>query len=110
MKELIIKKNESNQRADKFLKKYLCNAGASFIYKMMRKKNITLNNKKMTGNEILNENDIIKIFFSDETIEKFTGGDAVKAHIPRYPRAGYSLQVHNVPSPHPCSCKSTDLW
>lgn len=38
MKELIIKKNESNQRADKFLKKYLCNAGASFIYKMMRKK------------------------------------------------------------------------
>ena len=83
MKELIIKKNESNQRADKFLKKYLCNAGASFIYKMMRKKNITLNNKKMTGNEILNENDIIKIFFSDETIEKFTGGDAVKAHIPR---------------------------
>lgn len=83
MKELIIKKNESNQRADKFLKKYLCNAGTSFIYKMMRKKNITLNNKKMTGNEILNENDIIKIFFSDETIQKFTGGDAVKAHIPR---------------------------
>lgn len=78
MKELIIKKNESNQRADKFLKKYLCNAGTSFIYKMIRKKNITLNNKKMTGNEILNENDIIKIFFSDETIEKFTAGSTAK--------------------------------
>ncbi len=36
-------------RADKFLSKYLSKAPKSFIYKMMRKKNITLNKKKMTG-------------------------------------------------------------
>lgn len=72
MKELIINKNEANRRADKFLKKYLCNANTSFIYKMIRKKNITLNDKKMTGNEMLSTGDKLKIFFSDETLEKFT--------------------------------------
>lgn len=72
MKELIINKNEANQRVDKFLKKYLCNANTSFIYKMIRKKNITLNDKKMTGNEMLSKGDKLKIFFSDETLEKFT--------------------------------------
>ena len=46
MKEFVIKPNEANQRFDKYLKKLLPNAGASFIYKMLRKKNITLNKKK----------------------------------------------------------------
>lgn len=78
MKELIINKNEANQRADKFLKKYLCNANTSFIYKMIRKKNITLNDKKMTGNEMLSTGDKLKIFFSDETLEKFTENNSYK--------------------------------
>lgn len=72
MKELIIGENEANQRADKFLKKYLDKAAQSFIYKMMRKKNITLNDKKMNGNEKLCKGDVIKLYFSEETIEKFT--------------------------------------
>lgn len=72
MREIIINSNEANQRADKFLGKYLDKAGKSFIYKMLRKKNITLNNKKIEGSEKLKEGDIIKIFFSEETMEKFT--------------------------------------
>lgn len=75
MKELKIKKNEANQRADKFLAKYLDKATKSFIYKMMRKKNITLNDKKMEGNEKLEVGDVVKIFFSDETLEKFTSAN-----------------------------------
>ena len=39
---------------------------------MMRKKNIVLNGKKCTGNEKLKQGDSIKLFFSDETIEKFS--------------------------------------
>ena len=74
MKELTIKKNEADQRVDKFLSKYLNKASKSFIYKMMRKKNITLNGKKMDGNEKLNVGDVINIYFSDETIEKFSSG------------------------------------
>lgn len=72
MKEFVIKPNEANQRFDKYLKKLLPNAGASFIYKMLRKKNITLNKKKAAGNEVVVSGDVINVFFSDETIDKFT--------------------------------------
>lgn len=46
MKELIIHDNEAGQRLDKLLRKYLSEAPGSFIYKMLRKKNIVLNGKK----------------------------------------------------------------
>lgn len=72
MKEIIISNLEAGQRFDRFLDKYLSGAGKSFIYKMLRKKNITLNNKKADGSEKIKEGDTIKIFFSDETFEKFT--------------------------------------
>lgn len=46
MKTIAITKNEAGQRLDKFLAKYLNLAPKSFLYKMLRKKNITLNGKK----------------------------------------------------------------
>ena len=66
MKEILIGKNESNQRLDKLLIKFLPNAGKGFLYKMMRKKNITLNGKKCEGNEILNDGDILRIWMDDD--------------------------------------------
>lgn len=72
MQTIRIEKNDAGQRADKFLSKYLSKAPKSFIYKMMRKKNITLNKKKMTGSEHLTGGDLIQMFLSDETIEKFS--------------------------------------
>lgn len=71
MKEFIIQKNEENQRFDKYLKKLLPNATTSFLYKMMRKKNIVINKKKVEGNEKLKAGDVVSIFLSDETFEKF---------------------------------------
>lgn len=73
MKEIRIEKNDSGQRFDKFLQKYLKEASKSFLFKMLRKKNITLNGKKAQGNEMLSEGDIVTVFFSDETFEKFRG-------------------------------------
>ena len=73
MRETIIKENESGQRLDKYLKKYLPQAPGSFIYKMLRKKNITLNGKKADGSEKLKAGDEIRLFLSDETYEKFAG-------------------------------------
>ena len=73
MKELRIEKSDSNQRFDKYLKRVLPNASTSFIYKMLRKKNITLNDKKADGSEKLNTGDDVKIWFSDETFEKMAG-------------------------------------
>ena len=49
MQEITIGTNEAGQRLDKLLTKYLNQAGKGFIYKMMRKKNITLNGKKCDG-------------------------------------------------------------
>lgn len=65
--------NEAGQRLDKLLHKYLSNAGTGFIYKMLRKKNIVLNDKKAEGHELLKSGDVVKIYFSDETLEKMTG-------------------------------------
>ncbi len=73
MKEIKIGQNEAGKRLDKFLSQYFKDAGMGFLYKMLRKKNITLNGKKATGKETLNNGDSISVFFSDETFEKFTG-------------------------------------
>lgn len=73
MKEFIIGDNQSGQRFDKYLAKLMKNGSKSFFYKMLRKKNITLNGKKAAGNEILQKGDCVKLFFSDETFEKFQG-------------------------------------
>lgn len=73
MKEIQITSNEAGQRLDKLLAKYLKEAPKSFLYKMMRKKNITLNGKKAQGNEQLNCGDCVRLFLADETIEKFRG-------------------------------------
>lgn len=74
MKSVIVNSNEAGQRLDKLLGKYLNLAGKGFLYKMMRKKNITLNGKKCDGSEKLSEGDEIRLFLSDETIEKFFPG------------------------------------
>ena len=80
--------NEEGQRFDKYLKKLLKDAPDSFIYKMLRKKNITLNGKKADGKEILYLNDEVKLFLADETFEKF-GGKSMDYHsdIAPYERA-----------------------
>lgn len=73
MQQITIGSNESGQRLDKFLHKYLPNAGTGFLYKMLRKKNITLNGKKAEGKEMLVEGDVVRCFFADETFQKFSG-------------------------------------
>ena len=75
MKEFIINENEAGQRFDKYLGKLLREAPKSFFYKMLRKKNITLNGGKATGNEKLSAGDTVKLFLSDETFEKFSGNE-----------------------------------
>lgn len=81
MKEFIIGKNEAGQRFDKYLTKLLPNAPKSFLYKMLRKKNITLNGKKAQGNEILSLSDGVKLFLSDETFDKFACAPAKAAPV-----------------------------
>lgn len=78
MQSLIVKENEAGQRMDKLLSKYLKLAPKSFLYKMLRKKNITLNGKKACGSELLSPGDEIRLFLAEETLKKFTGTVQVK--------------------------------
>lgn len=71
MRELVMTKAEAGQRLDRFLGKYMPGASSGFLHKMLRKKNIKLNNKKAEGNEKIKEEDKIQIFFSEETLQKF---------------------------------------
>lgn len=77
MQQFIIGENEAGQRFDKYLAKLMKEAPKSFFYKMMRKKNITLNGRKATGNEKLILGDVVKLFISDETFGKFAGNTQV---------------------------------
>lgn len=71
MRQVIITKLDENQRLNKFLAKYLNKASQSFIYKMLRKKNIKVNNKKADGSEILTQGDTLQIYLSEDTLVKF---------------------------------------
>lgn len=73
MKELTVTGQDAKQRLDKYLKRVFPEMGTSFLYKMLRKKNITLNKKKATGSEQIQAGDLIQCFFSDETFDKFAG-------------------------------------
>ncbi|MBC7088318.1 MAG: RluA family pseudouridine synthase [Tissierellales bacterium] len=72
MKEIIVGNNENQQRLDRFLKKYFSEASLSFIYKMIRKKNIKVNNKKASPELVIYTGDKIQIYLSDDLINKLT--------------------------------------
>ena len=85
MKEFRIKKNEAGQRFDKYLAKLLPCAPKSFLYRMLRKKNIVLNGGKAQGPEIIREGDLVRLFLADDTFDKFR----------EHPSADISLSPEN---------------
>lgn len=76
MQSVEIGTNQAGQRLDKFLHKYLPQAGMGFLYKMLRRKNIMLNGRKAEGKELLTVGDRVEFYFSEETFARFTGADA----------------------------------
>lgn len=73
MIKITVDSQNEGRRLDKFIFNYLKDAPSSFVYKMLRKKNIVLNTKKADGKELLNKGDEITLFLSDETVLKFSG-------------------------------------
>lgn len=72
MREFVINKSNSGRKSATYISKLLPKASFGFIQKMIRKKNITLNDKKMSGNELLKPGDVIKIYFSEDTFNSFS--------------------------------------
>ena len=71
MKKIIINKNDSAQRTDKFLYKFFrSNMPTSMIYKSIRKKRIKVNSKAAKPDTILNEGDIVEMYINDEFFDK----------------------------------------
>ncbi len=73
MIEFSVNDNQAGQRLDKVIHKVLKEAPMSFIYKILRKKNITLNHEKAMGSQITVFGDTVQMYFSQETYEKMRG-------------------------------------
>lgn len=73
MRKITVELREEGQQLLKLLGRYLQDAPVSFFYKMLRKKNITLNGKKAEGKEKVMAGDEVCFFLSDETIASFGG-------------------------------------
>ncbi len=92
MYQTIITQKEAGQRLDKYLHRILPNAASGFLYKMLRKKNITLNGKKADGSEKIAAGDSISLFFSGETLAKFMG----QGQVPAQDESAYRMAFHKL--------------
>ena len=72
MKEIIISKNDSGQRLDKFLTKYMKRLPPALMYKYIRKKRIKVNHKKCDASYILNDGDILNLYINDEFFPEYS--------------------------------------
>ena len=57
MKTIIINENDSGQRVDKFLGKFLPDMPKSLLYKALRKKRVKLGKKALAAQDILHTGD-----------------------------------------------------
>ena len=71
MIEIVISKNQGNQRFDRFLRKYFENAPLSVISKNIRKKNFKINGKRAKNNDFVYEGDQVLMYISDENYKKW---------------------------------------
>ncbi len=78
MQKYSISLSDSDQTLIKYLTRILPAAPQGLLFKQLRKKNIILNGQKASGREKLKSGDEISVFFSDDTIAKFSlAGDSV---------------------------------
>lgn len=75
MKSIVISKNEDGIKLLKYLKNIFKDMPDSLLHKLLRKKYFKINDKKADGDEILKTNDMLSIFFADETFDKFYTGN-----------------------------------
>lgn len=72
MREITITANDAGRRLDRFLRKYLKEASLGEIYKFIRK-DVKVNGKRKNESYMLEEDDVLTLYLSDETLEKLVG-------------------------------------
>ena len=78
MRELTVGRGDQQQRLDKYLFRIFSGAPRSFVYKMLRKKNIKVNGAKADPALILQEGDVITLYLSDDTFNTFSGAETAE--------------------------------
>lgn len=78
LKEITIGKNDSGQRIDKFLKKFMPHASAGFIYRNLRTKKIKLNGQRAQPSTILSEEDRLEFYLHTEDMVRPTPQDSLQ--------------------------------
>lgn len=76
---LKVKKEESGQSLEKYIKKVLSSAPMSFIYKLFRKKDVKVNGRWQDMKYVISEGDEIKVFVTDLQLEEFKSHKEIKA-------------------------------
>ena len=80
MKKIVVLKNDEGQRLDKFLQKSFETLPKSMMFKQIRKKNIKVNKKRCSPEQIICEGDIIELYINDDMLrEKQAHYDFLKA-------------------------------
>ena len=72
MQKLIVKREESGQTLEKYVRKSFKDMPLSLIYKLFRKKDIKVNGHWEDKKYVVNEGDQITIYISDEQLSSFT--------------------------------------
>ena len=70
MKSFTIKKNDADQRLDKYLTKSFPNLPKALMYKYIRLKRIKVNGKRAENSTRLNVGDVVDMYINDEFFEK----------------------------------------
>ena len=79
MRKFVVQKQESGQTLEKFVKKELANAPLSFVYKVFRQKDVKVNGVRSSSKTVINENDVIEIYVSEDKFLEFESKKEIKA-------------------------------
>lgn len=83
MKEIVVNKQNSGQKIEKFVKRYLTEAPLGFIYKAFRKKDIKVNGHWVHKDHIVQEGDVVRIYVTDTQLADFAKPrEAIKQDFP----------------------------
>lgn len=70
MKQIIISEMDYGQRVDRFIQKAFGNLPQSLMYKEIRKKNIKVNKKRCTPEQILCPGDVLELYLNDDVLKQ----------------------------------------
>lgn len=85
MKQVTVGPNDANQRLDRFIGKYCRTMPMAMVYKMLRKKRVKCNGRRVTAPDLrLSEGDVLELYFNDEffvSLPRPDGWKTAKAHL-----------------------------